>query len=164
MNATPTHENPSKVCPKCGVEKDLSMFCRNRSKAGGRATYCKQCMHKIKRFMDEMPTPFRPTYSQAQMLQALRAGPLGRTTLDERFSDAGNVLDTLVRKGYVESSGRRGQSRYSLTDAGRAACPPRNPAWPGRPIRAVCQGENVRGPTQTHSRRNTDGRIFNATF
>lgn len=56
-------------------------------------------------------------------LQALRAGPMTSTEMEERWSFGSNYAQELLRAGLVELV----KEGYSLTDAGRSACPFRNP-------------------------------------
>ena len=59
---------------------------------------------------------------EGRALLALRAGPMSSRELEERL-EGGIQITELVRKGYV----MRSSESWALTDAGRAACPLRNP-------------------------------------
>jgi hypothetical protein len=79
-----------------------------------------------------------------QCLQALRAGPMTAAEIAARFATAPPLL-ALQRVGLVAKEGCK-DVRYRLTEAGRAACPPRNPAS-ARLRQAPQPGPDVRGPT-----------------
>jgi hypothetical protein len=83
-----------------------------------------------------------------QCLQALRAGPMTAPEIAARFVTAPPLL-ALQRAGLVAREGQR-DVRYRLTEAGRAACPPRNPAS-AKPRRLPVPGPNVRGPSAARS-------------
>lgn len=73
----------------------------------------------------------------AQILQALRAGDLELSQIQERWnSSANSQLRIMMDQGYIRLSGPRFGQRYRITDAGRAACPerrtPPSPAVRGR--------------------------------
>jgi hypothetical protein len=85
----------------------------------------------------------------SRVLLALRAGPLAAEQIMERFGLAGRAwAAALVRAGYASRLGDSRAATYRITEAGLAACPPRNPALltlrrqPPAP-----RGANVRGPT-----------------
>lgn len=62
-----------------------------------------------------------------RVLQALRAGPMTNGELDERFPGrhVSHILGILARAGLARKDGQQGW--WQLTDAGRTACPLRNP-------------------------------------
>lgn len=60
---------------------------------------------------------------EGKTLLALRAGPMTNGELYERFP-SGHLVSTLVKAGLAESC----DNGWRITDAGRAACPLRNPA------------------------------------
>lgn len=73
---------------------------------------------------------------EGRVLVALRAGPLANSAVVERFGSS-SALTSLIKAGYVQRADGDEGSEYRITEAGRAACPYRNPlAAPGavRPI------------------------------
>lgn len=65
------------------------------------------------------------------VLQALRAGPIETAEANERWAGAfGYAATQLTRLGYAVQDG---DGAYRITDAGRAACPFRNPLA-GKPV------------------------------
>lgn len=65
------------------------------------------------------------------VLQALRAGPIETDEANERWAGAfGYAATQLTRLGYAVQDG---DGAYRITDAGRAACPFRNPLA-GKPV------------------------------
>lgn len=70
--------------------------------------------------------PITTTNPEGRALLALRAGPMTTSEINERLN--GSLPGWLVKEGLVVIA----DSHYRLTDAGRAACPYRNPlAAPG---------------------------------
>lgn len=122
-----------------------------------------------------MPTQLSET--NLNFLRALRGGPMDSQQFAERYKTSRPNTEALAKTGLIEVKpgggttprARRnhakpkksmgGQVVYHLTEAGRAACPPRNPlsALP-RPRPAPC-GDDVRGPTGGHSARR-HGRVI----
>jgi hypothetical protein len=90
-------------------------------------------------------TPMKLTRLAIQCLQALRAGPMTAPEIAARFVTTSPPLLALQRAGLVAKEGCK-DVRYRLTEAGRAACPPRNPAS-ARLRQAPQPGPDVRGPT-----------------
>lgn len=75
-------------------------------------------------------TPITADSWEGRVLLALRPGPMSPYEMDERWPSrtSGHALVKLIRARLVEKVG----GDYRLTDAGRAACPLRNPlAAPG---------------------------------
>lgn len=73
-------------------------------------------------------SPLYPADSDAgRLLLALRAGATTSAQLTERFGRGSAPIGSLVRKGLVVQDG----GAYRLTEAGRAACPLRNPLAAG---------------------------------
>lgn len=70
-----------------------------------------------------------------RLLQALRAGPLSEAQIQARIGLRSKPLGYLADKGFVE---RRVDGEppalYAITEAGLAACPPRNPAAASRAV------------------------------
>jgi hypothetical protein len=83
------------------------------------------------------------------ILQRLRPGlPLSTAGFSGMSSaTAVKALEELAALGLVEKRGRSTATVYLITDAGRRACPPRNPIAARRTIVRPVQGDNVRGPT-----------------
>jgi len=66
--------------------------------------------------------------TQAQILQALRAGRIGTAEADARWSGSWNVLSRMAARGWVRRIGGWCESGYwEITPAGLAVCPFRNP-------------------------------------
>jgi hypothetical protein len=80
--------------------------------------------------------------AEVLILQALRAGPIDRQSLMERILGADSGIHALRVSGLIESADKK-LGLYRLTPAGRAACPPRNPAS-ALPRVAPVQGPRVR--------------------
>lgn len=75
-----------------------------------------------------------PQSIPGRMLLALRAGRMMPSELQERFPSACNFhLGRLMSDGLVDKCGGRFSETYGLTEAGRAACPARNPRLESRP-------------------------------
>lgn len=73
-------------------------------------------------------SPLYPADSDAgRLLLALRAGATTSAQLTERFGRGSALIGSLVRNGLVVQDG----GAYRLTEAGRAACPLRNPLAAG---------------------------------
>jgi 5-methylcytosine-specific restriction endonuclease McrA len=62
----PTVAAAVKTCPRCGEEKPLEAFARNRSKASGRDSYCTPCMvEKNREYKRRNPDQRRETSRRA---------------------------------------------------------------------------------------------------
>ena len=70
----------TKVCSKCGQEKDIEEFHRDRTRKDGRQSYCKACQsaYKKKKYREMSPLE-RSAYSMACNV-AKRTGPNGKYT------------------------------------------------------------------------------------
>ena len=67
--------------------------------------------------------------SLADVLRALRAGPIDTSPAAERHGRFSALCIVLARLGYVHiEHGSKNYKTYHITPAGRRACPPRNPA------------------------------------
>jgi hypothetical protein len=84
-----------------------------------------------------------------KLLRAMMGGPITREQLIARLGvDPGGTLTALRKAGLIELGGSGSWiSSYRITDAGRAALPPRNPASATRHINLPVMGENVSGPS-----------------
>lgn len=78
-----------------------------------------------------MAAVFTAASVEGRILLGLRAGEMDTTACYERFPGFSSLIGRLARAGLVA----RGDDSYRLTDAGRAACPFRNPraATPAAP-------------------------------
>lgn len=104
--------------------------------------------------------------SNAQFLRALRGGPMDSTQIGDRWptnrpDTAGLIKARLIRiaaSGASSVATRKAMAKlhtrqspagniYEITDAGRAACPPRNPASAKPRPKPAPRGADVRGPT-----------------
>lgn len=69
-----------------------------------------------------------PQSIPGRMLLALRAGRMMPSELHERFPSYCNFhLGQLMGDGLVDKKGGRFSETYGITEAGRTACPNRNP-------------------------------------
>jgi DNA-binding MarR family transcriptional regulator len=67
--------------------------------------------------------------SEIQVLQILRMGEIAFVQIAARVGGSvGAVLNSLQRQGLATSRRDEQSTLWSLTEAGREACPPRNPA------------------------------------
>lgn len=83
-----------------------------------------------------------------RVLRALLGGPMSPGQFEARFGHFPASLTSLAKSGLVEKTGGgTSATLYRITDAGRAALPPRNPALATRHINLPVMGENVRGPS-----------------
>lgn len=97
----------------------------------------------------ERPT-IRLWATEVAILRALRSGPRNGVQIEQQIGRMpGESMGRLIRFGYVTHQLVDGAKRlclYTITPAGREACPPRNPASL-KPRNIPRQGDNVRGPT-----------------
>lgn len=83
---------------------------------------------------------------EAKLLRMLRAGDATNEQITAAHGLRTRLLNRLVLDGLIERKSVNNRSVvYSITDAGRAACPPRNPAAASRTIVSPQQGEGVQG-------------------
>jgi hypothetical protein len=88
------------------------------------------------------------TRQAIKLLRAMLGGPMEPEQFTARFGFCSPTLGSLVKAGLVERHGNRSgwDIHYQITDAGRAALPPRNPAAATRRLQPLAMGENVRSP------------------
>lgn len=80
--------------------------------------------------------PIVANSAEGRVLLALRAGPMESSEFHERWPTAGTQpAAKLIGRGLVEKTG----NTYRLTEAGRAACPMRNPLAAAGVVRPVTQ-------------------------
>lgn len=93
-------------------------------------------------------TGIDPDSTAGRIQLALRAGPASVTELTERFgrSIISHAVTSLIGSGLVERRGTDNQNAvFHITDAGRAACPLRNPlAGKSAPVPAGATGGRIR--------------------
>lgn len=72
-------------------------------------------------------SPFTANSTEGRILLALRAGEMESEACQERFTGFSRAALDLLDAGLIERSGANHGFTYSITAAGRAACPFRNP-------------------------------------
>jgi hypothetical protein len=90
------------------------------------------------------------TQHAIKILRAMLGGPMDPAQFEARYGGYPCTLKSLVNAGLVERRGGGGNSwniSYHITDAARAALPPRNPAAAARRLNPPAMGESVRGPS-----------------
>jgi hypothetical protein len=120
-----------KTCITCKQEKPLDRFAASRGCYRGE---CKDCTNR--RAANNRPL----SDIMKAVLVSIRHNGLTNAALQERFPDITHIprtMDVLLKKGLVEKDG----AYWSLTPAGRAACPCRNPHYASR-----FQGHEVERP------------------
>lgn len=119
-----------------------------------------------------MPTQLSET--TLQFLRALRGGRIDSSQIAERYKSRHPNIGALIEAGLIRVVSQGGMSIqaqrpssrakrrlaadsphrvYEITDAGRAACPPRNPLSTQPRPKPAPRGDDVRGPTGGHSAR-----------
>lgn len=94
---------------------------------------------------------------EGRLLLALRAGPMANSTLVERFGTSAGA-SRLVKAGYARRADGDEGGEYHITEAGRAACPYRNPlAAPG-----AVQPITIKEPTMARENGITRNEVLNA--
>ncbi len=87
---------------------------------------------------------------RGRILLALRAGEMEGMQFLERFgADMRNSLWSLIHDGYVRVVGEKKDTKYRITEAGRAACPNRRD--PGPALDALHAPHRPRSTPQRHS-------------
>ncbi len=85
----------------------------------------------------------------AKVLQMLRAGDCTGEQIKARYGLHKKPLDRLEEEGFLTRTVSPQKTAYAITEAGRAACPPRNPATALRTLAAPKQGDGVHGPSRS---------------
>jgi hypothetical protein len=91
------------------------------------------------------------TQHAIKILRAMLGGPMDPAQFEARYGGYPCTLKSLVNAGLAERRGSGSNSwniSYHITDAGRAALPPRNPEVAARRLQPPIMGENVHGPSQ----------------
>lgn len=107
-----------KACTKCGSEKDISLFSRSKSHAGGYSTWCKAC-HKQRR--TETQSKYYAKQARWKKENKERVADYGRAY--RQSEDQKAKANARTKRWVEQNKGRASALWASMKDARRTATP-----------------------------------------